>query len=57
VGDSFVVFHGKGGKGCVAPMTDELPARLQELPGFDNAKVIEAANCAENARFVCWTKT
>jgi hypothetical protein len=57
--DMFYVLHG-GGSGCVVPSehskSGELLERLQRLPGFDNAKVIEASSCTENARFVCWRK-
>ena len=45
--------------GCVIPQGatggDRLLNRLQQLPGFDNEKVIEAMCCTEESRFVCWT--
>ena len=58
--DVFFVLHGKDGKGVVVPQESAVPKklleRLQDLPGFDNEKVIQAMGCSENARFVCWKK-
>ncbi len=60
VDDVFFLLAGAGGKGCCvpqgAPGSEPLLDRLQKLPGFDNAKVIDAMGCSENARFVCWKK-
>ena len=60
VDDVFFLLIGADGTGCVVPQEDPhsgaLLNRLQELPGFDNGKVIEAMGCVENARFVCWKK-
>jgi hypothetical protein len=60
VEDVYFVLHGGDGKGCCVPqdvaVTNHLLERLEQLPGFDNGKVIEAMGCAENARFVCWKK-
>lgn len=36
-----------------AGMLEVLQARL---PGFNDAMVIEAMGCTDNARFVCWTR-
>lgn len=47
------------GVGCIVPSeTDGMQAlleRLSELPGFDNAAVIEAMGCTDNNRFRVWT--
>jgi hypothetical protein len=60
VDDVFYLLIGADLTGCVVPQEDPmggaLLSRLQELPGFDHGKVIEAMGCAENARFVCWKK-
>jgi hypothetical protein len=60
VDDVFFLLIGANGTGCVVPQEDPqsgaLLSRLQELPGFDNGKVIEAMTCTANARFVCWKK-
>jgi hypothetical protein len=47
-------------RGCAVPggaggFTDLLP-RLQALPGFDNAAVINAMGSTGNARFVVWRR-
>ena len=34
----------------------ELVRRLQELPGFDNAALIDAMTCTDNRVFRCWTR-
>jgi len=61
VDDVFYLLIGANDTGCVVPQehpqSDALLHRLQELPGFDNGKVIEAMCCVENARFVCWKKS
>lgn len=55
--DVFWILVGKG-SGCVIPQDatnrKELLERLQELPDFDNRKVIEAMGSSENAKFLCW---
>src|ERR1051326_8492778 len=38
-------------RGC-----DEFLRALQQLPGFDNAAVIDAMGCAENREFLCWER-
>ncbi|HEV3002616.1 MAG TPA: hypothetical protein VGW75_17905 [Solirubrobacteraceae bacterium] len=56
--DVFFVLDG-GDHGCVVPqglMPDELLIRLQSLPGFDNAKLIEAMGSTADAEFVCWRR-
>jgi hypothetical protein len=57
VDDMFWVLGGNSG-GCIVPSEakgcNELLARLQQLPGFDNKAVILAAQSTENSRFVCW---
>ena len=35
---------------------DELVRRLQALPGFDDAALIEAMTCTDNRVFRCWTR-
>lgn len=57
--DVFWILVGNG-SGCVIPQDaingKELLDRLQELPEFDNKKVIEAMGSSENARFLCWKR-
>ena len=57
--DVFWLLHGTNG-GCAIPQgaTGEraLLERLQALPGFDNAQVIEAMGSATDRRFLCWQK-
>ena len=59
VPDVFWVLHGSGG-GCAVPQgatgEAQLLERLQALPGFDNAAVIEAMTCSSDRRFLCWQK-
>ena len=47
-------------RGCLIPSETagmgELLKRLQALPGFDSAAVIEAMGSSRNAKFVCWVK-
>lgn len=47
--------------GCAVPSeadgSQELLARLQSLPGFDNEAVVRASCCTENANFVAWRRT
>ncbi len=35
---------------------EDLLARLQQLPGFNNEAVIEAAGSTEDATFLCWKR-
>jgi hypothetical protein len=35
---------------------DEFLRALQQLPGFDNAAVIDAMGCADNREFPCWER-
>lgn len=57
--DVYWVLLGTNGN-CVAAAsadgTQELLARMQLLPGFDNAAVIKAMGCTSNAKFVCWKR-
>lgn len=57
--DFFWILEGEE-SGCVIPMGTqgeaELLTRLQQLPNFDNQALIAASACAENRRFVCWTR-
>jgi hypothetical protein len=57
--DVFWVLVGQT-NGCVVPSeaqgVDEMLARLQQLPGFDNEAVITAMSCTEEQRFLCWRK-
>ncbi len=39
------------------PGADQLLARLQKLPGFDNKAFIEASSCTEDRTFLCWRKS
>lgn len=47
--------------GCAVPLgargEDRLLSRLQELPEFDNEKIIAAMSCMDNQRFHCWKAT
>ena len=60
VDDLFWVLSGETST-CLVPSeadgTKELLAHLQKLPGFDNEAVIRAMGSAENAMFVCWSKS
>jgi hypothetical protein len=59
VPDVFWLLHGTDG-GCAIPQgatgEKELLERLQALPGFDNAKVIEAMGSSSDRRFLCWQR-
>ena len=55
--DVFFVLIGAAQTGCVVPqgaMPDQLLERLQQLPGFDNAALIQAMSSTDNAEFICW---
>ena len=57
--DVFWMLVGRDAKsGCVVPQgasgEDELLARLQKLPGFDNEALIAAMSSTDNQRFLCW---
>lgn len=58
--DVFWVLHGADGKGCVLPSDAGGPGalleRLQRLPGFDHAAVIQAMSSAADARFPVWER-
>jgi hypothetical protein len=59
--DVFWMLVGADGRsGCAVPQgvegSSELLERLQQLPGFDNAAVIQAMGSTENANFVCWRR-
>jgi hypothetical protein len=58
--DVFWLLHGTNG-GCAIPQgaTGEraLLERLQTLPGFDNAQVIEAMGSTTDRRFLCWQRS
>lgn len=58
--DVFFVLSGADGRKLSVPSSaegfDALLERLQELPGFDNGKFIEAMSCAADATFPCWKK-
>ena len=55
--DVYWMLMGSGG-GCAvsggAKGMKELLARLQQLPGFDNAAVIKAMGSTSNNKFQCW---
>jgi hypothetical protein len=57
--DVFWVLVGRE-KGYVIPSgvqgEDAMLARLQQLPGFDNAMLIEAMSCTEEQNFLCWKR-
>ena len=49
-----------GASGCSIPQgatgDQALLRKLQALPGFDNEQFIAAMSCADNQRFLCWTR-
>ena len=57
--DVFWMLRGTSG-GCAVPGEargiNELLARLQQLPGFDNEAVVHAMGSTSNATFVCWKR-
>jgi len=57
--DVFWLLHGTNG-GCAiaqgATGDRALLERLQALPGFDNAQVVEAMGSCSDRRFLCWQK-
>ncbi|WP_280268285.1 hypothetical protein [Nocardia wallacei] len=57
--DVFFVLIGAKGNGCVVPHSAADTAflvRLQRLPGFDNAKVIEAMSSVTDRQFLVWRR-
>src|SRR5689334_18788212 len=54
--DLFFVLGGADGRRCSLPgaQAAQLLPRLQRLPGFDNQQVMRAADCVDDAQFVCW---
>jgi hypothetical protein len=57
--DIFFVLVESPESGCVVPQslaTDELVSRLQSLPGFDNAQMIEAMGSTAESDFVVWRR-
>ncbi|MFF0500773.1 hypothetical protein ACFYU5_30555 [Nocardia aobensis] len=57
--DVFFVLIGVRGNGCVVPHSaadTEFLARLQKLPGFDNAAVIEAMETVGDRQFLVWRR-
>lgn len=56
----FVLISADGKSGCAVPQgaegCEQLLARLQQLPGFDNEAVIKAMGSSCNAKFVCWKR-
>ena len=54
--DLFFMLGDADGHDCVVPgaQAARLLPRLQRLPGFDNQQVMRAADCIDDARFVCW---
>jgi hypothetical protein len=59
--DFFWLLHAADGTGCVVTNEQacqaDLLSRLQRLPGFDNAAVIESSGSTNRAEFVCWQGT
>jgi hypothetical protein len=57
VDDMFWILVGTSG-GCIVPSEakgcQELMARLQQLPGFDNEAIIRASQLTSNNRLLCW---
>ncbi|ATL65938.1 hypothetical protein [Nocardia terpenica] len=57
--DVFFVLIGARGNGCVVPHSAADTAflmRLQQLPGFDHAKVIEAMGTVTDRQFLVWRR-
>ena len=57
--DVWFVLRGSDGALAVpqgATGDSELVDRLQKLPGFDNAALIEAMTCTDNRVFRCWAR-
>lgn len=57
--DVFLVLIGKESTCRIAQGATGEPAlleRLQQLPGFDNEKLIDAMGSTSNERFVCWQR-
>ncbi|MGH3439590.1 MAG: hypothetical protein ACRDRN_24430 [Sciscionella sp.] len=58
--DAFFLLVGSQGDGCAVPSrhpaADDLMARLQELPGFDDKAFFEAMTSTEDSLFVCWQR-
>jgi hypothetical protein len=54
--DLFFVLGDVHGHRCLLPgaKAAALLPRLQRLPGFDNRQVQRAADCVDEAHFVCW---
>jgi hypothetical protein len=54
--DLFFVLGDVRGNRCLLPgaKAAALLPRLQRLPGFDNKQVQRAADCIDEAHFVCW---
>ncbi|SDD72027.1 hypothetical protein [Actinokineospora iranica] len=58
--DVFFLLMKQGGGGCAVPAgdpsADELMARLQSLPNFDNDAFVEAMTTTEDGLFVVWQR-
>ncbi|MEV5651543.1 hypothetical protein AB0L57_25110 [Nocardia sp. NPDC052254] len=57
--DVFFVLIGARGNGCVVPHSaadKEFRVRLLQLPGFDNAKVMEALGTVSDRQFLVWRR-
>ena len=58
--DTFFMLMRVGGGGCAVPAghpsADELMARLQSLPSFDNEVFVEAMTTTEDGLFVVWQR-
>lgn len=57
--DVFFVLIGVRGNGCVVPhsaASHEFLCRLQQLPGFDHEKVIEAMCTVADRQFLLWRR-
>jgi hypothetical protein len=54
----FFLLYGPHGTGCVVPegFGEALVERLVQLPGFDRAALVEAAESSEGARVQCWSR-
>src|SRR5918993_563846 len=58
--DVFWILMGEQ-SGCIVPLgaagADEMLAKLQALPNFNNEAVVEAMSSTDNGRFVCWQRS
>ena len=56
----WVLIEDDGQNGCIIPLSvpesQKVLERVQQLPGFDNEKLIEAMSSSKNMEFLLWKK-